>query len=132
MIFSVIGKPCAEFTSSLVPARGIADKTLHQCMLLAGPAAVLINACCRVTVLRMKRNLDILPRYALPELTRFVVSLFSATGMDAGKAEAIADSLITSDSIGHSTNGLALAAPGIWKLRKAASCASPVTYAWSQ
>jgi len=59
----------------------------------------------------MKRNLDILPRYALPELTRFVVSLFSATGMDAGKAEAIADSLITADSIGHSTHGLALATP---------------------
>jgi L-lactate dehydrogenase len=58
----------------------------------------------------MTSNTDIFPRYALPELTRFITALFSATGMDGHKAEAIADSLITADSMGHSTHGLALAA----------------------
>ena len=58
----------------------------------------------------MTSNADISPRFALPELTRFVTALFRATGMDAGKAKAIADSLITADSMGHSTHGLALAA----------------------
>ncbi len=57
----------------------------------------------------MKSALDILPRYALPELTRFVTALFSATGMDDSKAVAIADSLVTADCMGHSTHGLALA-----------------------
>ncbi len=87
-------------------------------MLLAGPAAVLMKACCRVTILPMKSNVDILPRYALPELTRFVAALFCATGMDADKAEAIADSLIMADGMGHSTHGLALAA---WYLEAAKS-----------
>ena len=59
---------------------------------------------------QMTSNTDIFPRYALPELTRFINALFSATGMDGNKAEAIADSLITADSMGHSTHGLALAA----------------------
>jgi LDH2 family malate/lactate/ureidoglycolate dehydrogenase len=56
----------------------------------------------------MKHNMDILPRYALPELTRFISALFRSTGMDTDKAEAIADSLITADRMGHSTHGLAL------------------------
>jgi L-lactate dehydrogenase len=58
----------------------------------------------------MTSNTDVPPRFALPELTRFVTALFRATGMDDNKAEAIADSLITADSMGHSTHGLALAA----------------------
>jgi L-lactate dehydrogenase len=58
----------------------------------------------------MTNKMDMSPRYALPELTRFVTALFSATGMDGNKAEAIADSLIAADSMGHSTHGLALAA----------------------
>ena len=57
----------------------------------------------------MKSNMDILPRYALSELTPFVTALFRATGMDSDKAEAIASSLITADRMGHSTHGLALA-----------------------
>jgi L-lactate dehydrogenase len=56
----------------------------------------------------MKSNMDILPRYALPGLTSFIGALFRSTGMDTDKAEAIADSLITADSMGHSTHGLAL------------------------
>ena len=57
-------------------------------------------------------------RYALPELKRFVAALFQATGMDAPKAEAVADSLIAADSMGHSTHGLALAP---WYLEAVAS-----------
>jgi LDH2 family malate/lactate/ureidoglycolate dehydrogenase len=57
-------------------------------------------------------------RYALPELERFVVGLFSATGMDADKAKAVANSLIAADSMGHSTHGLALAT---WYLEAVAS-----------
>ena len=56
----------------------------------------------------MKSNMDILPRYALLGLTSFIGALFRSTGMDTDKAEAIADSLITADSMGHSTHGLAL------------------------
>jgi L-lactate dehydrogenase len=58
------------------------------------------------------------PRYQLAELTRFVVGLFSATGMDPDKAEAVAASLIAADSMGHSTHGLALAS---WYLDAARS-----------
>ena len=58
------------------------------------------------------------PRYPLADLTRFVVGLFSATGMDMDKAEAVAASLIAADSMGHSTHGLALAT---WYLEAARS-----------
>jgi L-lactate dehydrogenase len=72
-------------------------------------SATLKGAINTATFNHMENNMAILPRYALPELTRFVTALFSSTGMDADKAEAIADALITADSMGHSTHGLALA-----------------------
>ena len=57
-------------------------------------------------------------RYPLAELHAFVVGLFRATGMDSGKAEAVAASLIAADCMGHSTHGLALAT---WYLEAARS-----------
>jgi LDH2 family malate/lactate/ureidoglycolate dehydrogenase len=76
------------------------------------PLAALFDPLVINTALRhhMTSNTDISPRYALPELTRFVSALFSATGMDDDKAKAIAESLVTADSMGHRTHGLALAA----------------------
>jgi LDH2 family malate/lactate/ureidoglycolate dehydrogenase len=74
---------------------------------LAASAKLFINT---AMFNHMTNKMDMSPRYALPELTRFVTALFSATGMDGNKAEAIADSLIAADSMGHSTHGLALAA----------------------
>jgi LDH2 family malate/lactate/ureidoglycolate dehydrogenase len=71
----------------------------------------------------MKSVLDNLPRYALPELTRFVTALFDATGMDSNKSEAIADALVTADSMGHNTHGLALVA---WYLEAAKSGAMAI------
>ena len=50
-------------------------------------------------------------RYPLPELTRVIENLFTATTMDEDKAQAITHSLLTADSMGHTTHGLALA-PG--------------------
>jgi LDH2 family malate/lactate/ureidoglycolate dehydrogenase len=58
------------------------------------------------------------PRYPLAELNAFVFGLFSATGMDKDKAEAVAASLIAAESMGHSTHGLALAS---WYLEAARS-----------
>lgn len=48
-------------------------------------------------------------RYPLPELTRVMKALFAATGMDADKARAVTHSLLSADSMGHGTHGLALA-----------------------
>ena len=48
-------------------------------------------------------------RYPLPELTRVIENLFTATAMDLDKAQAITHSLLAADSMGHHTHGLALA-----------------------
>ena len=63
-------------------------------------------------------------RYPLPELTHLTQALFVSTGMDADKAAAIAHSLLTADSMGHSTHGLALAP---WYLEAARSGVMTVT-----
>ena len=63
-------------------------------------------------------------RYPLPELTRLMEALFKATGMDADKAIAIAHSLLSADSMGHSTHGLALAP---WYLEAARSGVMTIT-----
>ncbi len=57
-------------------------------------------------------------RYPLPELTRLIEALFAATGMEPDKARAIAHSLLSADSMGHGTHGLALAP---WYLEAARS-----------
>ncbi|MDO8777291.1 MAG: Ldh family oxidoreductase [Burkholderiaceae bacterium] len=50
-----------------------------------------------------------LQRYPLEALRAAVETLFTATGMDADKARCVTESLLTADSMGHSTHGLALA-----------------------
>ncbi|MDO8248488.1 MAG: Ldh family oxidoreductase, partial [Rhodoferax sp.] len=57
-------------------------------------------------------------RYPLPELSQVIESLFKATGTEPDKARAIAHSLLSADSMGHSTHGLALAP---WYLEAARS-----------
>ena len=57
-------------------------------------------------------------RYPLDEVTSLIEALFKATGMDGDKAAAIAHSLVSADSMGHSTHGLALAP---WYLEAARS-----------
>ncbi|MDB5742676.1 MAG: Ldh family oxidoreductase [Polaromonas sp.] len=57
-------------------------------------------------------------RYPLPELNRVMEALFEGAGMEADKARAVSHSLITADSMGHSTHGLALAP---WYLEAARS-----------
>ncbi|WP_276121773.1 Ldh family oxidoreductase [Pararhizobium qamdonense] len=49
------------------------------------------------------------PRYASDTLFDFARSLFSAAGLDAEKATAVATYLLDADLMGHSTHGLALA-----------------------
>ncbi|MDB5929429.1 MAG: Ldh family oxidoreductase [Polaromonas sp.] len=49
-----------------------------------------------------------LSRYPLTQLTPLIEALFTGTGMEADKARAIVHSLLTADSMGHSTHGLAL------------------------
>ena len=63
-------------------------------------------------------------RYPLDELTPLIEALFIATGMDADKAAAIGDSLVSADSMGHSTHGLALAP---WYLEATRSGAMAIT-----
>ncbi|SMP66805.1 Ldh family oxidoreductase [Noviherbaspirillum suwonense] len=48
-------------------------------------------------------------RYDYPALRDFAASLFGAAGLDAEKAENIAEILVEADLMGHSTHGLALA-----------------------
>ncbi len=47
-------------------------------------------------------------RYDDAELRHFTQTLFTAAGVDAGPARAIADILVDADMMGHSTHGLAL------------------------
>ncbi|WP_411033074.1 Ldh family oxidoreductase [Shinella sp. BYT-45] len=49
------------------------------------------------------------PRYDADELLAFARSLFSAAGLEADKAAAVATYLLEADLMGHSTHGLALA-----------------------
>jgi len=56
----------------------------------------------------MSQTASSTPRYPLVELIRLIEALFSATGMEPDKAIAIAHSLLSADSMGHSTHGLAL------------------------
>ena len=63
-------------------------------------------------------------RYPLPELTQVMQTLFASTGMDEDKCRAITHSLLTADSMGHGTHGLALAP---WYLEAAGSGAMAIT-----
>lgn len=48
-------------------------------------------------------------RYAVAELERVVQALFVAVGMDLDKARCVTTALLTADSMGHGSHGLALA-----------------------
>lgn len=48
------------------------------------------------------------PRYSADSLTRFATGLLVAAGMEAPKAEAMAEILVDTDMLGHDTHGLAL------------------------
>jgi len=56
----------------------------------------------------MSQTASSTPRYPLVELIRLIEALFSATGLEPDKSRAIAHSLLSADSMGHSTHGLAL------------------------
>ena len=49
--------------------------------------------------------------YPAPALTGFADSLFRAAGLQAAKARTVAEVLVEGDLLGHTTHGLALAAP---------------------
>jgi LDH2 family malate/lactate/ureidoglycolate dehydrogenase len=63
-------------------------------------------------------------RYPVAELERLVQALFVAVGMDLDKARCVADALLTADSMGHGTHGLALAS---WYLEAARSGVMTIT-----
>src|SRR3546814_19452160 len=52
-------------------------------------------------------------RYDAQALREFSQALLQAAGMDAPAAEAVADTLVGGDLLGHDTHGLALLAPYI-------------------
>jgi LDH2 family malate/lactate/ureidoglycolate dehydrogenase len=51
------------------------------------------------------------PAYRVGELRGFATALFGRAGLDADKADTVAAILVEGDLLGHSTHGLALAAP---------------------
>jgi LDH2 family malate/lactate/ureidoglycolate dehydrogenase len=57
-------------------------------------------------------------RYRPEELANFAEALFAAAGLDAGKARVVADLLVEADLLGHTTHGLALAAPYLGDVEK--------------
>ena len=54
---------------------------------------------------------DACTTYPAGELTAFAGMLFHAAGLDVEKARTVADILVEGDLLGHTTHGLALAAP---------------------
>lgn len=48
------------------------------------------------------------PRYTVASLRHLAEALFTAAGMDAGKAQAVAEVLVTGDMVGQRTHGMAL------------------------
>ena len=50
-------------------------------------------------------------RYGVEELTAFAAGLFGAAGLEDEKARTVAEVLVEGDLLGHTTHGLALAAP---------------------
>jgi L-lactate dehydrogenase len=51
------------------------------------------------------------PAYPVGELLGFAMALFRGAGLDPDKAGTVAEILVEGDLLGHSTHGLALAAP---------------------
>ena len=59
-------------------------------------------------------------RYPAPELIFFAASLLAKTGLDADKAQTVAEILVEADLLGHTTHGLQLLAPYLVELEKGA------------
>lgn len=57
-----------------------------------------------------------LSRYPATELTAFATALLAASGLDAGKSVAVAETLVEGDLLGHTTHGLALLAAYLGEL----------------
>lgn len=63
-------------------------------------------------------------RYRPEELVRFAEALFAAAGLDADKARTVAGLLVEADLMGHTTHGLALAAPYLGEVEKGGMAAT--------
>ncbi len=63
-------------------------------------------------------------RYRPEELASFAQALFAAAGLDAGKAGIVAELLVEADLLGHTTHGLALAAPYLGDVEKGGMAAT--------
>jgi L-lactate dehydrogenase len=51
------------------------------------------------------------PAYRSADLVAFATALFERAGLDPDKARTVAEILVEGDLLGHTTHGLALAAP---------------------
>jgi LDH2 family malate/lactate/ureidoglycolate dehydrogenase len=58
------------------------------------------------------------PRYSATDLVAMAHALLAASGLDSGKAAAVAEILVEGDLLGHTTHGLALLAPYLMELEK--------------
>jgi LDH2 family malate/lactate/ureidoglycolate dehydrogenase len=58
------------------------------------------------------------PRYSATDLVAMAHTLLAASGLDSGKAAAVAEILVEGDLLGHTTHGLALLAPYLSELEK--------------
>ena len=63
-------------------------------------------------------------RYSATELQRFAQDLLVKAGLDEPKARAVASTLVDGDLMGHDTHGLALLAPYIGEIERAAMTCS--------
>lgn len=55
-------------------------------------------------------------KFKVDELSQFARSLLEASGLDVEKSQAVADTLVEGDMLGHTTHGLALLAPYLAEL----------------
>lgn len=67
---------------------------------------------------------EAVPRYDAVGLTQFASRLLIAAGLGAGKADAVATTLVGGDLLGHDTHGLALLAGYIRELSNGGMCAT--------
>lgn len=58
------------------------------------------------------------PRFSAGSLRQFATDLLAAAGMADAPAQAVADTLVEGDLLGHDTHGLALLAPYLQEIRK--------------
>jgi LDH2 family malate/lactate/ureidoglycolate dehydrogenase len=66
--------------------------------------------CCQETESEMSSG-NTTPAYRTSELLAFATALFRCAGLDPDKSNTVAEILLEGDLLGHTTHGLALAAP---------------------